>query len=209
MTTEIIGNPSGLLANVDEANNLLVNANQSVPGYPAAGGFYTVAGKSGTVAIAAALATDVSLMSMRMAVGSARRAYVQKVRVSMSTVTAGAAGGVPSVLGIQRFTTATPTGGTARTASRLGGTAKGTATDVTDIRDNNAALTVTSVVFGEEVAWHQTPTNGAGVSILEWVHEPIAPIELGAGDGLVLRTRQAGPATATWYFTYTVHWWER
>lgn len=209
MTTTIRGAPSGVDANVDEASNLLVNANQSVPGYPAAGGFYTVAGRSGTVAIAAALATDVSLMSMRMAVGSLRKAYVTKFRVSMSTVTAGAAGGVPSILGIQRFTTATPTGGTAKTPSRLGGTAKGTATDVTDVRDNNAALTVTSVVFGEEIAWHQTPTNGALASLIEWAHEPVAPIELAAGDGLVLRTRQVGPATATWYFTYTVHWFER
>lgn len=204
----IIRGFGGTDAEVDEERNLLVNANQSIPGYPAAGGFYTVAGKSGTVAIAAALAIDTSLMSMRMAVGSARRAYITKFRVSMSTVTAGAAGGVPSVLGIQRFTNATPTGGTARTANRLGPT-KGSATDVTDIRDNNAALTVTSVTFGDEVAWHQTPTNGAGVTLLEWAHEPVAPIELSAGDGLVLRTRQAGPATATWYFTYAVHWFER
>lgn len=200
---------SGLDADVDEARNLLVNANQSVPGYPAAGGFYTVAGKSGTVAIAAALAIDTSLMSWRVAVGSARRAYLAKFRLSMSTITVGAAGGVPSVIGLQRISNATPTGGTARTSSRLGGTVKGTATDVTDIRDNNAALTVAGVTFGEELGLVQTPTNGALASIIEWIYEPVAPAEFGAGDGFVLRTRQAGPATATWYFTYTAHWFER
>lgn len=205
MATLIRGN-GGVDADVDEARNVQVF--QTIPGYPAAGGFYTVAGKSGAAAIAAALATDTTLMSMRLVGTSSRKAYVVKVRVTMATLTAGAAGGVPSVLGVQRFATATPTGGTARTPSRLG-PAKGSATDVTDVRDNNAALTVTSVVFGDELGWCQTPTNGAGVSLVEWVLEPVAPIELAAGDGLCLRTRQVGPATATWYFTYTVHWFER
>lgn len=207
MTTEIIGGTSGLKADVDENNNIKIF--QTFPGYPTAGGFYTVAGKTGTAAIAAALATDTSLVSMRMSAVSTRRAYITKLRVMMNTLTAGAAGGVPSVLGLQRFTTATPSGGTARTASRLGGTSKGTATDITDIRDNNAALTVTSVVFGEEIAWSNTPTSSTSVTPVEWIFEPVAPVELAAGDGLVLRTRQAGPATATWYFSYTFHWFER
>ena len=206
MTTTLRGGLSGLDANVDEALNLQVC--EVIPGYPTAGGFYTVAGKSGAAAIAAALATDTALMSMRLAAISTRRAYVHRIRVLMATLTAGAAGGVPSVLGLQRFATATPTGGTARTASRLSAT-KGSASDVTDIRDNNAALTVTGVVFGDEIAWSATPTNGALVSTIDWVLEPKAPIELSAGDGLVLRTRQVGPATATWYFTYNIYWFER
>lgn len=206
MSTTLIGY-SGIVQEVDENRNANVNW-AIIPGYPTAGGFYTVAGKSGTAAIAAALATDVSLMSMRFSTGSTRKAYITKIRVFMSTLTAGAAGGVPSVLGIQRFSAATPTGGTARTVQQLGPT-KGSASDFTDIRDNNAALTVTSVVFGQEVGWYTTPTNGVQVGQIEWIHEPVAPIELGAGDGICLRTRQAGPATATWYFTYTVHWFER
>lgn len=206
MSTTIIGY-SGVVSEVDENRNANVNW-AVIPGYPAAGGFYTVAGKSGTAAIAAALAADTTLMSMRMAPGSTRKAYVTKARIQMGTLTAGAAGGVASVLGIQRFTTATPTGGTARTVQQIGPT-KGSVSDMTDVRDNNAALTVTSVVFGQEVGWSMTPTNGVGVSLLEWIFEPVAPVELGAGDGLCLRTRQAGPATATWYFSYTIHWFER
>ena len=147
-------------------------------------------------------------MSMRLVGTSTRRAYIYRMRVLMATLTAGVAGGVPSILGLQKFTTATPTGGTARTASRFGDT-KGSATDVTDIRDNNAALTVTSVVFTDELAWSATPTNGVGVSIVDWVIEPLAPIELAAGQGLCLRTRQVGPATATWFFSYNVYWFER
>ena len=205
MSVQLAGN-GGVVADVDEARNIQIY--QTIPGYPAAGGFYSVAGKSGAAAIAAALATDVSLMSARLATGSTRRAYITRMRVLMHTLTAGAAGGVPSVLGLQKFTSATPTGGAARTAARLGGS-KGSASDITDIRDNNAALTVTSVVFTDELAWSLTPTAGVAVTPIEWIIEPPAPIELAAGDGVVLRTRQVGPATATWFFTYSMYWFER
>jgi hypothetical protein len=205
MPTIIRGN-GGVDADVDEARNIQIY--QTIPGYPAAGGFYSVAGKSGAATIAAALATDTTLMSMRFSASSTRRAYVGRIRVNMATLTAGAAGGVPSVLGLQRFNSATPSGGTARTPSRFA-LSKGSATDMTDVRDNNAALTVTSVVFLDEIAWSLTPTNGVLVSNYDWVIEPPAPIELAAGEGLVLRTRQVGPATATWFFSYNVYWFER
>lgn len=205
MSAQIIGN-GGVVLEVDEARNIQVW--DSIPGYPTAGGYYSAAGRSGTAAIGAALATDTSLVSMRLAAASTRKAYVQRIRVFMSTITVGAVAGVPSILGLQKFTTATPTGGTARTASRFSGT-KGSASDVTDIRDNNAALTMTSVVFTDEIAWSLTPTDGAISKTYEWIIEPRAPIELVAGDGLCLRTRQVGPATATWYFTYNFYWFER
>lgn len=206
MTTEIIGGISGLKANIDENNNYPVY--ETIPGYPAAGGFYTVAGKSGAAAIAAALATDTTLMSARMAVGSTRRAYITKVQVQMSVLTAGLAGGVPSTIGIHRFNTATPTGGIARTVCRLGPT-KGTTSDMTDVRDNNAALTVTGVVFTDDVDWTITPVSGASTAPIQWIFLPKAPLELGPGEGIALRTDQVGPATATWYFSYTISWFER
>lgn len=205
MSSQIAGN-AGVIFEVDEARNVQIF--QTIPGYPAAGGFYSVAGKSGAAAIAAALATDVSLMSARFSAGSTRKAYLTRMRVLMHTLTIGAAGGVPSVLGLQRFTTATPTGGTARTPDRVGPT-KGSTTDMTDIRDNNAALTVTSVVFGTEIAWSVTPVAGVSSAPIEWLMDFPAPVELAAGDGVVLRTRQVGPATATWFFTYTMYWFER
>jgi hypothetical protein len=205
MATQLIGQ-SGVVMEVDEDRN--VEVFQSIPGYPAAGGWYTVAGRSGIAAIAALLATDTTLMSARLAAASARKAYITRLRVMMATLTAGAAGGVPSILGLQRFSAATPTGGTAKTPNRLG-PSKGSASDITDVRDNNAALTVAGVTFGDEIAWSLTPTNGLQVGTIEWIIEPTAPIELSAGDGVCLRTRQVGPATALWYFTYTMHWFER
>jgi len=205
MSAQIAGN-AGVVAEVDEARNIQIY--QTIPGYPSAGGWYSVAGKSGAAAIAAALATDTTLMSARLAPISTRKAYITRIRVLMHTLTVGAAGGVPSVLGLQKFTTATPTGGTARTANRLGDT-KGSASDIADIRDNNAALTVAGVVFGAEIAWSLTPTAGAVGTPIEWIIEFPAPEELSPGDGIVLRTRQVGPATATWFFTYTMYWFER
>lgn len=205
MSTQIIGN-GGVVGDVDEARNLLTFS--TTPGYPTAGGFYSVTGRSGSAAIAAALATDTSLMSARFSASSTRKAYITRLRVLMLVPTAGAAGGIPSVLGLQKFTTATPSGGTARTPSRMGPT-KGSATDMTDVRDNNAALTVTSVVFTDEIASTATPIAGTNISPSEWVIDFYAPLELSAGDGVVLRTRQVGPATATWYFTYNLYWYER
>lgn len=205
MSVQIAGN-AGVVLDVDEARN--VQTYQTIPGYPAAGGFYSVAGKSGTAVIAAALATDVTLMSARFSAGSSRKAYLTRLRVLMSVGTVGAAGGVPSVLGLQRFTTATPTGGTPRTPARSAPN-KGTASDMTDVRDLNSALSVTSVVFTDEIAWSTTPVSGVSSAPVKWIAEFPAPYELSAGDGVCLRTRQAGPATATWYFTYTLYWFER
>jgi len=205
MSSQIAGN-AGVIADVDEARNVQIY--ETIPGYPTSGGFYSVAGMSGAAAIAAALATDVSLMSARFAAVSSRTAYLTRLRVQMGVLTVGAAGGVPSVLGLQRFTAATPTGGTARTPNRSGPT-KGSATDMTDVRDLNAALTVTSVVFGAEIAWSITPVTGISQAPLEWIVEFPAPVELGPGDGVVLRTRRVGPATATWFFTYNLYWFER
>jgi len=204
MSVQVVGN-GGVILDVDEARNLQVF--ESIPGYPAAGGFYTVTGHTAAV-IAASLAADTTLMAARLAAASSRKAYLTKMRVSMLLATAGAAGGIATVLGLQRFTAATPTGGTARTPNLVGPT-KGSGTDITDVRDNNAALTVTSVVFGSIIGSSSVPNGSTNVAPFEWIFEPYAPIELSAGDGVCLRTRNAGPATATWLFSYNMHWFER
>lgn len=207
MAVQVIGN-AGVVADVDEGRGLQVlPAGVGIPGYPAAGGYYVAAGGV-TAIVAAALAANTMLMSARHAAASARKAYIVKMRVLLATATPGAAGGVPSILGLQRFTAQTPTGGTPRTAARLSGT-KGTASDLTDIRDSNAALTGTAPTFGDVVGHTLTPTNGVMVAQSEWVYEPAAPLELAAGDGIALRTQSAGPAAATWVFTWNMHWFER
>lgn len=205
MSVQIIGN-GGVVSEVDENRNQNVN-NIVVPGYPAAGGFYVVTGGTAAV-IAASLAANTNLATARLATGSTRKAYITKLRVSMGIATAGAAGGIASLLGFRRFTAATPTGGTARTPARYG-PAKGSGTDITDVRDSNAALTVTSVVFGDWLGTTEVPNGSTNVAPFEWIFEPPAPVELAAGDGVALQTFSAGPATATWTLSYNLHWFER
>lgn len=218
MSVQIIGN-GGVVADVDEARN--VNVNQGIAGYPAAGGYYTVAGSSAAAGtpqtpavVAASLAAATMLMSARMAVGSARKAYITKIRLHLTPVTGAAAALIPGTIGIQRFTAVTPTGGNARTPSRLG-EAKGSATDITDIRDRNTALTG-APTFGTILGMTQIPVTIGAVSAgytqqdgIEWIFEPVTPIELEAGDGIALRTVGTCPATATWTYAYNMHWFER
>lgn len=188
-----------------DANGVLRTA-ESLPEHPAAGGFYTCCGGP-TAVVAAALATDTNLMTARFSAGSSRKAYVTKYRFVMTPATLGAAAGVAGQIGLQRFTTATPTGGTARTPNEQH-EAEATATDMTDIRDSNAALTVTSVVFGNELARTVVPLFVANAGGFEWIYEPNYPTVLVPGDGITLRTRVALAATQTWVFAWTMHWYE-
>jgi len=191
-------------AEVDANKNLQMY--EALPAHPAAGGFYTVCGGPAAI-VAAALAADVSLMTMRFAAGSTRRAFLSKFRFVMSPATLGAAAGVAGQIALQRFTAATPTGGVARTPQEQS-EALATATDMTDVRDNNAALTVTSVVFGAEIARTLVPLFVASAGWFEWIYEPQYPTVLTPGDGIALRTRVALAATQTWVFAWTAHWRE-
>ena len=218
MSVQIAGN-AGVVADVDEARNFQVF--QGIPGYPTAGGFYSATGWSAAAGspqtpavVAAALATDTLLMSARMVVGSARKAYVTRLRVLLLPVTANAAAVNPGILALVRFTAVTPTGGNARTAARSG-PSKGSASDITDIRDMNAALTG-APTFGDSLCSTQIPVIQGAVAAgmtqvggLEWIAEFPAPIELAAGDGLALRTKATCPATATWTYSWNMYWFER
>lgn len=203
MAIEVIGGASGVKVDVDANKNLLI-----VPGVPAigaAGGYYSVTGSTSAV-IAASLAANTMLMSMRMAAGSTRKAYITRLRILIGAATVGTSALVPGTLGLQRFTAQTPTGGTARTANRMN-EALGSATDITDIRDSNAALTGTAPTFGNVVSSSIVPLFiSSGAMWLEWIIEPPFPIVLAAGDGLALRTQVAMPATQTWVYSYAAYW---
>jgi len=205
MSAIIRGGTSAVDADVDSNKNLQVT--EGLPAHPAAGGFYTVCGGPAGI-VAAGLAADVSLFAMRFAAGSTRKAYVTKFRFVMSPATLGAAAGVAGSIGLQRFTAATPSGGTARTANELA-EVLATATDMTSIQDLATALTVTSVVFGTEIARSRVPVFVASAGWFEWIFEPLHPVVLNAGDGIALRTRVAMAATQTWVFDYTCHWYEK
>lgn len=178
-----------------------------VPAHPNAGGYYSVSGGL-TAVIAASLAANTTLMSMRLNPVSVRKAYIDKVRVVIAISTVGTSALVPGLLGLQRFTTATPTGGTARTPHEFN-EPLATTSDITDVRDLNSALTVTSVVFGGLAAQTYVPIVISGsTSYFEWIFEPPYPEVLQPGDGLCLRTQSVMPATQTWMFNYNAYWHE-
>lgn len=181
------------------------------PAYGSAGGGMIVSG--GTIAVvAAALGANVTLAAARFAAASSRKAYINKIQYEYLTVTAAAAAAVPAQMAWQKFTTATPTGGTARTPTRKN-TSEGSATDMTDVRDSNAALTVTSVVFVDLPIIFTNPafTVSGSVIVLEWRFDPNynQPLVLQPGEGICLRTQAAHPATMTWMYSYQIDFSER
>jgi hypothetical protein len=158
--------------------------------------------------VAATLAANTTLMAARFSAGSSRRAYITKYRLIIGVATVGTSALVAGSIALQRFNTATPTGGTARTANE-NHEAEATATDMTDIRDSNAALTVTSVVFGNIMGGTLVPLFISGGAMwMEWIFEPAYPEVLAAGDGVCLRTSVVMPGTQTWMYSYNMHWFE-
>lgn len=208
MAVRLIG--AANLSDIDSNNNLFTA--EGVKGYTV-GGEYIATGFT-NAAVAAALAASTMLVSARLAVGSARKAYITRIRTAVTVITPGANGGVPGVLSWQRFTAQTPTGGTARTAAKKNAVHPSNS-DLTDIRDSNAALTGTAPTFGDILAATIMPTfpeltSGVVNGGFEWIVEPMSePIVLAAGDGLALRTQVAMPATTTWGYSYTIHWFEK
>lgn len=205
MPTIQLAGSSGNVINVDSANNLCIR--RGVPHYGTVGGAFAVTGGSSAV-VAAALAASTTLASFRHSVSATSTVYITRLRVSISSATSGASGGVPGQIAWQRFTNATPTGGTSRTPARKD-SSTGSTTQVADVRDSNAALTVTSVNFGDILVINPIPnfTSGSSVEFVTDLDEDEF-IRLTAGDGICLRTQVAGPATMTWVYTYTIHYLE-
>ena len=205
MAIQIVGN-SGVIADVDGNRNLYIRRGQAH--YGSLGGAFVVTGGPSAVC-AAALAANTPLATLRHAVGATTNLYITRLRISINSATVGASAGVPGQIAWQRFTGATPTGGTARTPARKDAST-GSGTQVVDVRDNNAALTVTSVVFGDVLVINPIPnfTTGNTVEYVTDLDEDEF-IRLTAGDGICLRTQVAGPATQTWTFTYTIHFLEK
>lgn len=206
MAIQIIGSGGNLLE-VDANKNAYIRRGIPV-NYGAAGGAFAVTGGAAAI-VAAAIAANTPLATLRLATGSALNAYITRLRFAISPATVGASGGVPGQIGWQRFTAATPTGGTARTPARKD-LSTGGGTNMTDVRDSNAALTVTGVTFGDVVVQYPIPnytTGGVNEFVADLDEDEV--IRLTAGDGLALRVQVAGPATMTWIYSYSVHWLEK
>ncbi len=205
MAIQIVGN-SGVIADTDNNRNLYIR--RGVAHHGSAGGAFVVTGGPSAV-VAAALAANTSLATLRHGTSATTNLYITRMRISINSATVAAPAGVPGQIAWQRFTTATPTGGTARTPARKDAST-GSGTQVLDVRDSNAALTVTSVVFGDVLVINPIPnfTTGNTVEYITDLDEDEF-IRLTAGDGICLRTQVAGPATMTWTYTYTIHYLEK
>lgn len=157
--------------------------------------------------LAAALAADATVFAMR-ALTAGKRAYVTKITAGFACTVAFTAGS-QQLFVADRFTTATPTGGTAYTPHKK---ASGMAASVvTDARaSTTAALTVTSVVFEGNRIPLLSMGSPAVASDRHVVHDfSDDPIVLATNEGLCIRNAIVWPAAGTGIFHGSVEWYER
>jgi hypothetical protein len=203
---QLQGAASGVGVDSDSNRNLLHRRGNAH--YGATGGAFAVAGGP-TAIVAAALAANTPLMALRHGAAATSNLFITRLKFSINPATVGASAGVPGQIAWQKFTTATPSGGTARTPGRKDNVT-GSATQVADVRDSNAALTVTSVVFTDIFVIHPIPnytTGGSNEYVTDLDEDEW--IRLAAGEGIALRTQVAAPATMTWTYTYGIHYLEK
>jgi len=213
----ISGN-SGNLLDTDANKNVLVV--QGTPAISATGGQYFVTGGSDSSGlVAASIASGAVLMSMRMGSNTVKMAYIQRIHVKITVGTVGTSALAAGTMGFQRYTIIPPTsnftGGTSRTAAR-GNASVGAASDMSDIRDSNAALTTTGAVFGDILSQFHVPImlqgssssiNGTDADFLYELED--GPVVMAQGDGLCFRAQRAFPGTQTWGYSYNIQWFEK
>jgi hypothetical protein len=205
MAIQVQGN-AGVIAEVDGNRNIFKR--RGTANYGTVGGAFSVTGGPST-AVAATLAASTTLMSLRHGAAATSNLYMTRLRVMFAPSTVGASATIPGQIAWQRFTTATPTTGTARTPARCD-LSTGSGTQVADVRDSASALTVTSVVFGDVLASANVPVFTTGMAY-EWIVDLDEDefYRLTAGDGICLRTQVVMPATQTWVYSYTIHYLEK
>jgi hypothetical protein len=179
----------------------------------AAQGMYRLQVSSAAV-VAAALAQNSSLFSMRLNPTSGKRVYLWAAYIRINAIAAFTAPGGDLML--QRFSAATPTAGTGLTLP--GDIQKYRSddpnTELSDVRFSNAALTVAGVAFdaGRGPAVY-VPQLGANTIIDRNFYDPNTfqrPLELAAGEGFVLRNPIAAMgAGGTWLWSLALTWEER
>lgn len=151
------------------------------------------------------------MASVRNPTTSLSKLYVTRVDASFAATVAFTAAS-QQLFVIERFNTATPSGGTAYTAMRHSSAGGQLSTNVVDARaSTTAALTVTSVVF----EGNQIPILGTASPAVSTTHMGIPlflaedPIILLPGEGLAIRNVVVWPAAGTGVLTALVSWTER
>jgi len=174
--------------------------------YPKDANFYSV--RAATGVLGAALAAGATLFSMRQAAAPTKSIYITGIDVQFACTVAFTTAS-QQLFVIERFSTATPSGGTAYTPLRH--STSYPASEAVDIRaSTTAALTVTSVVF----EGFQVPILGAASPLVSSTVGASfdlreGPIRLQANEGLCIRNVVVWPAAGTGVLTAQIRWNER
>jgi hypothetical protein len=204
---EVQGN-AGTIADFDPSHNLFVRRGTS--GYGTAGGAFSVSG--GPSAMVTTPAVGSLLVSLRHSPAATTNVYITRLRFMISGTAAIGTTGVAGVIGWQRFTNATPSGGTSRTPARKD-LSSGSNTQVIDVRDSNVALTATGVNLGEVLSSCILPplSSSSTPYFYEWVMDLDEDefYRLTAGDGIGAVIQVANVSSQSWVFSYTIHYLEK
>jgi hypothetical protein len=133
----------------------------------------------------AATAANSSIFSMRNAAASTKTVYIERISGRMGFNPTNPVTRTQQTYIFQRFSAATPTGGTALTAAQ--GDSSDSASQVTDIRFLDTGLTTTGVTFvANNFATLACDTTQGIAEYEELLLSPSA-IKLAPGEGLVIR----------------------
>jgi len=134
----------------------------------------------------AATAAGSTVWTMRNPAASAKTVYIERICLTADFDTGSPLGRTLQRYDLERFTAATPTGGTAVTVATMD--TANAATAVTDVRFLDTGLTTTSVVFAAPFVTIGVPTSDG--SINPFLRERIG-FKLAAGEGLAIRLNNA------------------
>lgn len=206
MSVSIISGASSDLQTIDPTSKAARITQYRTDGIPliAESNQYMVTGGTSAI-VAAGLAANTTLASLRN--GASKEVHITRLRVAFTPATVGTSALVAGSIAWQKFTTATPTGGTPRTIAKK--KTSYSASTVVDVRDSNAALTVTGVAFVDIFAQSQVPLMTVGGLFL-WANDldDNDHIILEANEGICIRTQVVMPATQTWMYSYAIEWHE-
>lgn len=156
-----------------------VFGNQSTSVMAIASGYYSAPVNIRQTTTTAANAT---VWAMRNAAASTKTVYIERIQLLMAFDTATPLGRSLQRYDLVRFTTATPTAGTAITVVAMDSSS--VATQVTDVRFVDTGLITTSVAFGTAIATIGCPATDATTAKYERTG---ISIKLAPGEGLCLR----------------------
>jgi len=160
--------------------------------------------RAATGVLGAALAAGGTVFAMRN--GSTRRVFVTRITAAFSATVAFTAAS-QQLFVVERFTAATPTGGTAYTPMPHGSHG---ASQIADARaSTTAALTTAAVVFaGAQIPILGAASPAVSTNVAGGLDLSDDPITLGFDEGLCIRNAVVWPVAGTGSLTAVVSWFE-